>query len=128
MASKKEYTELQQKFLKALPTTGGNIRLAMRAAGYSEETHPNAVTTPLADEILEVAKNLLAGNAVFAAASLIEMIDQPSQVGANVKLNAIKDLLDRIGMIKEQKVEVSGEMQGVIILPAKDPIPTVDDE
>jgi hypothetical protein len=51
--------------------------------------------------------------------AVIGGIDDPTQLGIKEKLNAAKDLLDRAGLIKTEKIEVSGG-GGVMLLPAKD--------
>lgn len=114
----KELTEQQKAFLEALPGSGGNIRVAMDEAGYAKTTPQSQVINSLKDEILEVTKQILAANAPFAAASLVDTLSNATAPGIQHKLTAIKEILDRVGVIKEEKISVSGE-GGLFILPAK---------
>jgi hypothetical protein len=58
-------------------------------------------------------------NAPKAAMAVIGGIDDPTQLGIKEKLSAAKDLLDRAGLIKTEKIEVNSS-GGVMLLPAKD--------
>lgn len=117
--SKKNYTEQQKAFLAALATSGGNVRVAMDQAGYSKNTPTSDVVKPLKEEMIDQARSLLAVNAYYAAASLIGIVDDPNQPGTNQKLNAVKEILDRVGLIKEEKISVDVSDGGLFILPAK---------
>jgi hypothetical protein len=114
----KIYTEQQEKFLSALPHNFGNIRAAMDAAGYSQNTPENYVIRSLKDEIIEIAKNALAGQSIRAVVELQNVLNNPHEVGVKNKIMAIKEILDRAGIVKEEKISISGG-DGVIILPAK---------
>lgn len=114
----KELTDQQKAFLEALPGSGGNIRIAMDEAGYAKTTPTSLVINSLKDEILDVTKQILAANAPYAAASLVETLSNATAPGIQHKLTAIKEILDRVGVIKEEKINVSGE-GGLFILPAK---------
>lgn len=120
MDKKKVYTEQQEMFLSALIPCKGNIRQAMTIAGYSEGTPERYIINLLHEEIVEIANKLLAGNAIKAASSLSEVLDEPEKLGNANKINAAKEILDRSGVIKktsdEVKVSVGG---GLLILPAK---------
>lgn len=118
--SERELTEQQRKFLDALPGTNGNIRLAMREAGYSDSSPQIQIVRALKDEILEVTKQMLAMNAPSAAAGLVEVLHNSNTPGLQHKLTAIKEILDRVGIIKEEKLTVEAGT-GLFILPAKRP-------
>lgn len=122
MAVKKELTEQQETFLQALlGDAKGDFRTAMRVAGYSDGTHADQLRRILADEIVERAKLLLAANAPKAALGLIDVLDNPTDLGNNHKIAAAAQLLDRIGIVKPEKIQVSsGGDLGVFILPPKD--------
>ena len=115
----REYTEKQKAFLAALPETKGNIRAAMDAAGYSKETTVSDVVKGLKDEIIEVTKDILVTNGPFAAMSLVEVLMDPTAGGTTQKLTAVKEILDRIGVIKEDKMTIATDGGGLFILPAK---------
>lgn len=115
----KELTEMQQKFLAALPEVGGNIRVAMDEAGYSKSTTVASVVKPIKEEVLEVTRMMLAINAPYAAATLVETLSNATVPGIQHKLTAIKEILDRVGVIKEEKISVDSNGGGLFILPAK---------
>lgn len=114
----KTYTEKQQLFLDSLISCGGDIREAMTEAGYSTNVSTTTVISSLEDEIIDVAKRAMAANAVKASIGMGNVLTDPTQVGANQKLNAAKEILDRVGIIKKEAPTVIGE-DFIVILPAK---------
>ena len=117
---KKEYTDKQQAFLDALMGEArGNIRKAMDIAGYSKGTKASEVTIPLKEEIIEQASMMLAMNAPKAAHGLIGVLDDPTALGARNAINAAREVLDRTGLVKKEKVEVTNNGGGMFILPPK---------
>jgi hypothetical protein len=58
-------------------------------------------------------------NAPRAATAMINVLNDPSQLGNQHRLNAAKELLDRIGIHKTDKVEVTTP-SGIMLLPPKD--------
>ncbi len=117
---KKEYTEKQQAFLDALMGEArGNIRKAMDIAGYSKGTKASEVTIPLKEEIIEQASMMLAMNAPKAAHGLLGVLDDPTALGARNAINAAREVLDRTGLVKKEKVEVTNNGGGMFILPPK---------
>ena len=115
---KKELTENQQAFLAALPDCKGDLKLAKQIAGYSDNTPLNVIVGALKEEIIELCQSILAVNAPKATMELIGAIDKPGQVGMQHKLKAITEILDRVGVVKEEKHMVGPE-SGLFILPAK---------
>jgi hypothetical protein len=121
MSEVKQYTEKQEAFLEALcGEARGSIREAMNIAGYSPQTRTKEVVEPLKDEIVDRAQTMLAMNAPRAAVSLTGVMIDPSQVGARNAVSAAKEVLDRVGLVKKEKIEVSTQQGGLFILPAKD--------
>ena len=119
MIEKKKLSEHQQKFLEVLfDEAGGNYVLAKKLAGYAETISAASVVRSLKDEIVEHTKSYLAMNAPKAAVAMISGIDDPTQLGLKEKLNAAKDLLDRIGVVKTEKVQIEAG-PGLMILPPK---------
>lgn len=117
---KKQYTEKQQAFLDALMGEArGNIRKAMDLAGYSKGTKTSEVTRPLKEEIIEQASMMLAMNAPKAAYGLLGVLDDPTALGARNAINAAREVLDRTGLVKREKVEVTNNGGGMFILPPK---------
>lgn len=116
----KEYTEKQLNFLDAMANDAkGNIRAAMNMAGYSPTTHTKEVVTPLQDELIALANSVLAYNSVKAALGLTGVLDDPTALGAKNAVTAATQVLDRVGIVKKEKLEVSSDTGGLFILPPK---------
>jgi len=123
---KRELTDKQKSFLSNLFDTGGNISLALEKAGYSKNSR-NVVLKTLSDEILEVAKTELAAHSVQAINRVVEgMNDVGEHPRAELRLKAAQTLLDRVGIGKQEKIEMEGKiLHGVVLMPAKKEMPTV---
>ena len=116
----KQLTEQQQKFIDVLfDEAGGNLRKAMRLAGYSESYMPSQLAKVLKEEIIEATQLYMALNAPKAAAAMVGAIDDPTELGLKEKMSAAKDLLDRAGLVKTEKVQVEST-GGIMVLPAKE--------
>ena len=119
MEEKKQLTDMQSLFLELLmtPECRGNIRLAMKEAGYADTTSISAVVGPLQKEINEKASLMLAMNAPKAAYGLSEVLDNPEAMGARNSIAAAAQILDRTGLIKKEQVEVNNTGGAMFILP-----------
>ena len=116
----KELDERQKKFLEILfEEAAGNPLIAKRLAGYSEGYSTKELINSLKEEISEATTLFIAMYAPLAACAIISGIDSPTQLGLKEKLSAAKDMLDRAGHVKTDKVQVEA-MNGIMILPAKD--------
>ena len=116
----KKLTRKQAAFLETLlGEARGNIRAAMDIAGYSKTTATTEVVGPLKEEITERAGMMLAINAPKAAFGIIDVLDDPSALGARNAISAAREVLDRSGLVKKEQVEVSGNAGGIFILPPK---------
>ena len=113
--SKKEITDKQAAFLEAL----GNIRAAMDIAGYSKMTKTSEVVSSLREEITERAGLMLATNAPKAAFGIVDVLDNPSAMGARNAISAAREVLDRTGLVKKGQGELTGTNGGIFILPPK---------
>ena len=119
-AAAKTLTDKQSAFLEALlGEARGNIRAAMDIAGYSKTTATTEVVGPLKEEITERAGMMLAINAPKAAFGIIDVLDDPSALGARNAISAAREVLDRTGLVKKEQVKVSGNAGGIFILPPK---------
>lgn len=128
MSEEKQLTEKQNAFLEALVGEArGDIRSAMRSAGYSDSTKVHEVVTPLREEIVERASMMLAINAPRATFSMIDVLHDPAAMGARNAVAAAREILDRSGLVKKEQVEVKGPEGGIFILPPKQVEP-VDNE
>lgn len=112
-------TPMQDAFLSALSETKGDVRAAMRKAGYSDNTTMKEVVAPLRDQIMAVAEETMAMNAMKAVGGLIDTIDKPDAVGAKVRVAAIKELLDRVGLIRKEPIQNALPPGAIIVMPPK---------
>ena len=62
---------------------------------------------------------MLAMNAPKAAHGLIDVLNDPTALGARNAINAAREVLDRTGLIKKEKIEVTNNGGGMFILPPK---------
>jgi hypothetical protein len=120
MEVEKKYTEKQLAFLDALMGEArGNIRHAMDAAGYSKSTAIKEVVSGLRDEIIDQASMMLALNAPKAAYGIVDVLDDPSALGARNSISAAREILDRTGLVKKEQVQVETKGGGMFVLPPK---------
>ena len=118
----RKLTDKQEKFLEHLVDTKGNLKLSAELAGYQGNHYQ--VIQSLKEEIIELASNVLAREAPSAAFKLVEIMHSDEAVPqANVKLQAAQTLLDRVGVIKKEKLDVNHNVTGgIFILPKKETI------
>ena len=119
---KRELTDKQQSFLKHLVETQGDAKQAAQLAGYSSPYHH--VVKSLKSEILEITKEVLASSAPKAAFKLVEIMESNRPiVQASNKLAAATTLLDRVGVVKVDRVDVNHNVGGgIFLMPDKAPI------
>lgn len=116
----KQLTEQQQKFLEVLfEEADGDVAVAKRLAGFSRGYSTKQLTDSLKEEIIAATQHYIATNAPKAAVAMVSGIADPTQLGLKEKMNAAKDLLDRAGLVKTDKVQVEST-GGVVVLPAKE--------
>ncbi len=115
----RQLTERQQKFLDALFTDAkGSIKDAKIIAGYSTSTNNQEIIKALKEEILDATQMYMASNAPKAAIAMVSGIETPTELGTRDKLSAAKELLDRTGLIKTEKIQVESS-GGVMLMPPK---------
>tara|TARA_R100001591_G_scaffold104912_1_gene112723 strand:+ start:316 stop:687 length:372 start_codon:yes stop_codon:yes gene_type:complete len=115
----RELTDKQQKFLQVLfDEASGDVAMAKRLAGYAEGTSTTDIVTGLKEEILEATQIYMARNAPQAAVALAGGMLDPTQLGIRDKLSAAKELLDRTGLVKTEKMQVEST-GGVMLMPPK---------
>jgi hypothetical protein len=116
---KRELTDRQKTFLEVLfEKAYGDVVQAKLLAGYSEHTATSEIVNSLKKEIMEATEAFMSRNAPKAAVAMVSGVDDPTQLGMRDKLSASKELLDRVGIIKTEKVQVEAS-GGVMILPPK---------
>ena len=117
---KKELTEKQKKFLDALVGEAkGNHRKAMEIAGYSPNTTITDVVKNIKEEVIERASMVLALNAPAAAFGVVNVLNDPTTMGARNAISAAIEIMDRTGLIKKEQVEVKATDGGLFVLPPK---------
>ena len=117
-------TEKQQKLLAVLfDEAGGDIVLAKKIAGYSDATSSTEVINSLKEEILDATSAYMARNAPKAAMAMVGALYDPTELGIRDKMQAAKELLDRTGLVKTEKMQVEAK-GGVMLMPPKQ----VDDD
>jgi hypothetical protein len=99
----------------------GNLKKAGELAGYSEHSYPKVVRN-LKQDIISRAENYLATHSAKAATKLVGMLDEDGTTPhANIRLEAAKQILDRIGIAKKDQLDINMKaLHGIFILPAKD--------
>ena len=125
LLEKKETTELTEKqktFLSVLfGEAQGDPRTAAEIAGYAPTSYPKVVQG-LKNQIIERAETVLAAHSPKAALSIANAIDDDGSIpGASIRMEAAKQILDRVGLVKKEKIDINAKVaHGIFILPAKE--------
>ena len=115
----RELNEKQQLFLEVLfDEAGGDMVAAKKLAGYSDGTPTTSIIKGLKEEILEATQMYMARNAPKAALAMTGALYDPTELGIRDKMAAAKELLDRVGLVKTEKMEVKTS-GGVMLMPPK---------
>ncbi len=115
----RQLNERQQKFLAVLfEEANGDVVQAKKIAGYSENTPTTAIVKGLKEEILEATSMYMARNAPKAAMAMTGALYDPTELGIRDKMAAAKELLDRSGLVKTEKMQVESS-GGVMLMPPK---------
>ena len=115
----RQYPENQVKFLDVLfDEAGGDVATAKKLAGYADGTSTTVVVKSLKEEILEATQQYMARNAPKAAVAMAGALMDPTELGLRDKMSAAKELLDRTGLIKTEKIQVEAS-GGVMLMPPK---------
>ena len=123
----RQLTEKQQKFMAVLfDEAGGDMVMAKKMAGYSDATTTTEIVKGLKEEILEATQMYMARNAPKAAMAMTGALYDPTELGIRDKMSAAKELLDRVGLVKTEKMQVEAS-GGVMLMPPKAVIEEDDD-
>jgi len=120
---KKPLTDKQEAFLEALFSDEcfGNYTKAAIKAGYSPNSNITLIARGVKKEIIERTEEYLAMNAPKAGKAFVDAIDTPTTKGIQHAIKGAENILDRIGVVKKQVVEVETEAPAaLLILPPKD--------
>ena len=117
--TKKNLTDKQLLFLEALfgPAKGNYVE-AKKMAGYADTVATSQVVEPLREEINIRTRNFLSENGPKAVWAMMDIMDNPTDLGNKEKMAVAKDFLDRGGFKATDKVEVSSSSP-LFILPEK---------
>ena len=119
-------TEKQEAFLNHLVETGGDFKKSAELAGYSGNHYQ--VLRTLREEVVDLASDVLAREAPTAAFKIIEVMKSDKPIPqANNKLQAAQTILDRVGVSKTDRIDVTHTAAGgIFILPEKKAIDIAD--
>ena len=118
----RKLTDQQETFLSTLIENGGQVKEAMKIAGYHSGSRSNLINS-VKHEIIERTRQHLASSSVQAANRLIEGLDADGTIPSSqmeVRLRAANDILDRTGVSKRQEIATESRViHGIVLLPAK---------
>ena len=115
----RQLTEKQQKLLDVLfDEAGGDIVQAKKLAGYADTSSTAEIVKGIKEEILEATQMYMARNAPRAAIAMVGGLLDPTELGIRDKMSAAKELLDRTGLVKTEKMQVVAS-GGVMLMPPK---------
>jgi|TARA_R110000787_G_scaffold78891_5_gene172338 hypothetical protein len=113
-------TEKQQRFLDVLfEGAKGDPLQAKKLAGYSDNVSSTSIVNSISDEIADLTKKFIAQSSTKAAYTMFSVMADPTDLGVKEKMLAAKDILDRAGFTKTDRVEIKTS-EPLFILPAKD--------
>ena len=116
----RQLTENQQKFFEVLfDQAGGDVVTAKKLSGYSDNTPTRIIVESLKEEIMDATRSYFARTAPLAAFALGNAMNDPTELGIKEKMVAAKDVLDRAGIIKTDKVDIQTS-SSVFYLPPKE--------
>jgi hypothetical protein len=115
----RQLTEKQQKLLDVLfDEAGGDIVQAKKLAGYADTSSTAEIVKGIKEEILDATQMYMARNAPRAAIAMVGGLLDPTELGIRDKMSAAKELLDRTGLVKTEKMQVEAS-GGVMLMPPK---------
>jgi hypothetical protein len=115
----RQLTEKQQKLLDVLfDEAGGDIVQAKKLAGYADTSSTAEIVKGIKEEILDATQMYMARNAPRAAIAMVGGLLDPTELGIRDKMAAAKELLDRTGLVKTEKMQVEAS-GGVMLMPPK---------
>ena len=118
----KELSSQQKDFINLLfGKAEGNPKKAGELVGYAPSSYPKVIKA-LKDEIIERAEYSLALHSAKAVKGLVDALDEDGKTpGVNIRMEAAKQILDRVGLVKKEKIDINAQVaHGIFILPAKE--------
>ena len=118
----RELTKLQKDFLNTLfsDEAKGSPYEVAKILGCNQD-YAYKLVRSLKEEIIERATEILALYSPRAALTLGDVLeDGATRPGVTARLVAAQQILDRVGIVKHDKIDLNSEMPiGIFILPAK---------
>ena len=115
----RQVTDKQQKLLNVLfEEAGGDLVQAKKLAGYADTSNTTEIVKGLKEEILEATQMYMARNAPKAAMAMTGALHDPTELGIRDKMVAAKEMLERTGLVKTEKMQVEAT-GGVMLMPPK---------
>ena len=112
-------TDKQQLFLDVLFNEAkGDPSVAVKLAGYSKSVKTSSVTASLVNEINDLTRQFIAQSSTKAVYTMYNILETSDFLGARERIAAAKDILDRSGHTKVDKLEVKTS-EPLFILPSK---------
>ena len=87
----------------------------MDLAGYSRTTKIAEVGGQIKEEIIWLARTILAMHAPQAAFGVANVLDDPWAMGARNAVSAAHEVLDRAGLVNKEQLEVNANIGGLLI-------------
>ena len=118
----RKYSPKQKKFLKLFAQKDfQDAKQCMLDAGYSNMEW-NRELVKLKEDIKEIALATLMGAAPLAALTVVEGLNSDKPMLQ--KMNAAKEILDRVGVVKQESMAVDHKVTGgIFLIPAKTEMP-----
>jgi hypothetical protein len=106
----------------------GDPQLAKKMAGYHPDYSIRRLMSSksIQTKVEKAMREFFVQTAPESAMAMVSIVRNPAQVGSKDRLAAAKEILDRGGFVKTEKLEVSGG-GGLFILPAKESSEEEDD-
>ena len=115
----RKLTDKQQLFLDVLFNEAkGDPSVAVKLAGYSNSVKTSSITASLVDEINDLTRKFIAQSSTKAVYTMYNILGTEDMLGAKERMSAAKDILDRAGFAKTEKVEIKAS-EPIFILPSK---------
>ena len=112
-------TDKQKLFLDVLFNEAkGDPSVAVKLAGYSNSVKTSSITASLVDEINDLTRKFIAQSSTKAVYTMYNILGTEDMLGAKERMSAAKDILDRAGFAKTEKVEIKAS-EPIFILPSK---------
>jgi hypothetical protein len=118
---KKPTNEKQIEFFDRLIDNKGNVAQAAETVGY-ERSYAHVLARKYKEYLLERVESVLALEGIRAANVVVNAMHEDGTVpNANIRLAAAQQVLDRIGVSKQERMSVDVSAgQGIFVLPKKD--------